>query len=577
MCSSSVRAHALTFFAKGVWMQTSRRVPSLIGGIALFVGAFIVTSNVWARFRGPNRLLNQDLLIYLNSTAFATALFTGFLLILIANGLRRGKRRAWQITLAILILNLISEFFRFRVHAIQISLTIFLLLILWFSRHQFQAKSDPSYRFRPIFLFSVTFTFFLAAGVILFYARHSQNVLGQPTLSDVLLTVIAGFFWIQGPVILTSDIAEKTIYLTLGVFGIFIILVPLWAFLRRVSSIPTSSDFEKREILSAAEKFDDSDSLTYFATRNDKSVIWTDNKHAGIAYRVQNGVMLASGDPFGEYSLWPEAITHFLAKAREYGWTPAVMGGSERGGKVWVQHAGLSAIEIGDEAIINLKSFTLEGHHMSNLRQTINKARRTGFRCATSIVKDLPISESEELLTIAGKWRGDAIERGFSMSMDRFLGEIDENCVVVRGYQGDELVGFLYFVPWGKVGYSLDRMQRAPGNWPGLTELMILTMVEFCSQKELSYLSLNFAAFRSIIERAEKINAGPILRTLRTLIKFFSGWFQVESLYRFNAKFQPEWNARYILYPSVSDFTSVVWAALKAEKFIAGFGRRVSK
>jgi lysyl-tRNA synthetase class 2 len=48
----------------------------------------------------------------------------------------------------------------------------------------------------------------------------------------------------------------------------------------------------------------------------------------------------------------------------------------------------------------------------------------------------------------------------------------------------------------------------------------------------------------------------------------------VESLYRFNAKFQPEWRTRYVLYPKAKDLVAVAWAALKAEKFIAGFGKR---
>ena len=147
----------------------------------------------------------------------------------------------------------------------------------------------------------------------------------------------------------------------------------------------------------------------------------------------------------------------------------------------------------------------------------------------------------------------------------------------MRGFKNGELVAFLYFVPWGRIGFSLDRMQRAPEPFPGITELMIVEMIEFCKENKFRYLSLNFAAFRSIIERAEKISAGPILRTLRALIRFFSGWFQVESLYRFNSKFQPDWNARYILYPRVADLSSVVWSALRAEKFIAGFGRRKGK
>ena len=551
-----------------------RKVPSLVGSITLFVGFFTVISNISTRFRGPARSIDQYFLVYLNSTGFATALFTGFIMILLARGLSRGKRRAWQISITILLVNLATEALRFHLHPTQIALTAFLILILVIFREEFKAKSDPSIRFNAFFLFIITFTFFLAVGVLLFYARHSANVQGNPTFLDLILTVLAGFVWLHGPVLLSSSLSEDTIYLTLGIFGVFIILVPLWAFLRRVSAIPPASEEEKKEIAKLVRKFGDEDSLAYFATRDDKSVIWSNNRQAGISYRVQGGVMLASGDPFGEQSLWPEAIQNFLAKAREYGWTPAVMGASERGGRYWVEKGDLSAIEIGDEAIVDVEDFTLEGRPMSNVRQTVNKAKREGFTSDVIKVSDMSDVEKMELKALAAYWRGDSKERGFSMSMDRFIGEIDIDALLVRGYKEGRLIAFLYFVPWGKVGYSLDRMQRAPEPFPGITELMILQAIEYCRENKWKYLSLNFAAFRSVIERAEKISAGPILRTLRALIRFFSGWFQVESLYRFNAKFHPEWNARYILYPGVADFTSVVWAALRAEKFIAGFGRR---
>ena len=211
---------------------------------------------------------------------------------------------------------------------------------------------------------------------------------------------------------------------------------------------------------------------------------------------------------------------------------------------------------------------------MCNVRQTLNKAKREGYSCSTVRISELGTEEQEKIRNLAKVWRGDSIERGFSMSMDRFMGEIDQRSILVRGFKDGELIAFLYFVPWGRTGFSLDRMQRASQPFPGITEMMIVSMIEFCTENKFRYLSLNFAAFRSIIERAEKISAGPILRTLHFLIRFFSGWFQVESLYRFNAKFQPDWNARYILYPSVTELSSVVWAALRAERFIAGFGKR---
>ena len=453
-------------------------------------------------------------------------------------------------------------------------LATFLLFTLLITRDEFQAKSDPSTRLRPLFGLVFGFLFFFLVGILLFYFRNSNNVVGNPNLNEVMLTVLAGMIWVSGPVQLSTGLLQDTIRVTLGAFGIFVIILPLWAYLRRVSKVPTTNQSEKELIKELVSKFGDEDSIAYFATRDDKSFIWTKNNKAGIAYRVQNGAMIASGDPIGEYSLWPEAVALFISRAAEYGWTPGVLGASERGGRIWVDVAGMSAVEIGDEAIINCEEFSLEGRSMSNVRQTINKARREGMTAETKRVGELTKEERAVIRDLARKWRGNSAERGFSMSMDRFLGDIDNDAILVRGYMNNELVGLLYFLPWGRVGFSLDRMQRAPIPLPGLTELMIEEMVNFCKANKYKYISLNFAAFRSVIERAEKISAGPLLRTIRALIKFASGWFQVESLNRFNAKFPPEWNARYLLYPGVGEFTRVVWAALRAEKFIDGFGLR---
>ena len=114
-------------------------------------------------------------------------------------------------------------------------------------------------------------------------------------------------------------------------------------------------------------------------------------------------------------------------------------------------------------------------------------------------------------------------------------------------------------------------MQRERGTDPGLNELIIAETVEYAKEGGITHISLNFAAFRSLFERADKISAGPITRGTRNLIRFFSNWFQVESLYRFNAKFQPEWQTRYVIYPKASELPKVGWAALRAEKFISGF------
>jgi len=126
----------------------------------------------------------------------------------------------------------------------------------------------------------------------------------------------------------------------------------------------------------------------------------------------------------------------------------------------------------------------------------------------------------------------------------------------------------LHFVPWGTDGLSLDLMRRDRAADPGLNELLIVAALRAAGDLGVTRLSLNFAVFRSALERGSRLGAGPILRLWRELLLLASRWFQIESLYRFNAKWRPVWEPRFICYRNAREIPRVAIAALEAEAFI---------
>lgn len=552
-------------------MKTFRQVPLWIGRLTLLLGILNVAANVFRNFQPLANRISGYTPLLINSTAFSTALFTSLMLILVARGLSRRKRRAWNLSIIILVINIVAELSREITHPAQLVVNSGLVLLLVVFRKEFYAISDPTTKRQPFIAFFLILLLIIISGILFIYFRHRTQIQGNFGFTDVLQQVLEGLVGITGPIKFTSNTVSDTVGYTLGALGIFSIILPLWLFFRRSTSLPTMSAEELEHVKILIRHDQDQDSLGYFATRKDKSVVWTENRKAGIAYRVQNGVMLASGDPFGEFSLWPDAITEFLKIAQQHAWTPGVMGCSDRGGEVWVEKSGMIAIDIGDEAIIKVADFTLDGRPMANVRQMVNRIARKGYITTTTQWSDLDSETKKKLRKLANEWRYGVAERGFSMSMDRFGEEADSNTYITIAFLEGEIKGLLYFVPWATNSLSLDRMQRERGTDAGVNELMITDTVAWGRANGITHISLNFAAFRSLFERADKISAGPITRGMRNLIRFLSGFFQVESLYRFNAKFQPEWETRYVLYPRAADLPKVAWAALKAEKFVSGF------
>jgi lysyl-tRNA synthetase class 2 len=322
------------------------------------------------------------------------------------------------------------------------------------------------------------------------------------------------------------------------------------------------------------------DSLGYFATRRDKSVIFAPNGRAAITYRVEVGVCLVSGDPVGDPRSWPQAIAAWLERCRDYGWAPGVMGASSTGAQAY-READLSALQLGDEAILYPDKFRLSGADMRGVRQAVTRARRAGLTVRMRRHRDLSAEEMAQVIARADAWRDTETERGFSMALGRLGDTADGDCLLVEALQGDDaggagqVVGMLSFVPWGPSGLSLDLMRRSPKSPNGTVELMVSELLQQADTVGVSRVSLNFAMFRSAFEEGARLGAGPVARLWRALLVFFSRWWQLETLYRSNMKYQPDWVPRFACYEDTRLIPRVGVASVIAEGFLVlPFSRR---
>jgi lysyl-tRNA synthetase class 2 len=195
---------------------------------------------------------------------------------------------------------------------------------------------------------------------------------------------------------------------------------------------------------------------------------------------------------------------------------------------------------------------------------------RTGVTVRIRRHADVGPAEMGRIIDLADRWRGADVERGFSMALGRLGDPNDARCVLVVAYDdaGDE-VALLSFVPWGAGGLSLDLMRRDSRSDSGVTEFMVATLMREAPRLGVHRISLNFAVFRAVFAEGARIGAGPVLRLWRRLLLIASRWFQLESLYRSNVKYDPEWVPRYLCYADVRDLPKVSLASAAAEGFVA--------
>lgn len=354
----------------------------------------------------------------------------------------------------------------------------------------------------------------------------------------------------------------------LNLGGLVLLLTVLYALFRSPRGRELQSRGDEDRLRALLERHGARDSLGYFALRRDKAVVFSASGKAAVAYRVVGGVALAAGDPIGDVEAWPGAIDAWLMETRDHAWIPAVMGASEEGGTVYARH-GLDALELGDEAIVETDEFTLDGRAMRGVRQAYNRVRRAGYTTRIRRHREISPGCMAQLIAAADRWRDGQTERGFSMALGRLGDPADGECVMIECHDGDgELRALLSFVPWGPKGLSLDLMRRDRDGENGLMEFMVLDLIERSREVGVERLSLNFAMFRSVFEGGARLGAGPVLRLWRSALVFFSRWWQLESLYRANAKYRPIWEPRFLLFAKSAHLPRIGLASARAEGFI---------
>ncbi|MET7984003.1 phosphatidylglycerol lysyltransferase domain-containing protein [Streptomyces sp. NPDC005281] len=514
---------------------------------------------------------------YLLTAGFASGVFTMFLAIT----MRRRKRAAWILNsvlsgLFLLLFGVAMAFTEIRQYTqnwVSLVLTAAFVTSLAVGRREFYAKGDRS---NPKLAAAVAAGGLLVTSLLAALLVTVTNHAHEPHRSTFLDR------WRYGTLRLVSVTADDSHYpgiatpnwvnVTVNVLSTLLVLAVLYAAFRSRRAVdPLTEDDEKR-LRALLERNGDRDSLGYFSLRREKSVVWSPTGKAAVAYRVVGGVSLASGDPIGDPEAWPGAIEPWLAEAREHGWIPAVMGASEEAGTVYSRH-GLDALELGDEALVETAEFTLEGRAMRTVRQAYNRVMRAGYRVRIRRHEDIPAAELAYLLQRADDWRDGATERGFSMALGRLGDPEDGRCVMLECTDSDgELRAVLSFVPWGPNGLSLDLMRRDRDAENGLMEFMVIELLRRAREIGITQVSLNFAMFRSVFERGARLGAGPVLRLWRSLLSFFSRWWQIESLYRANAKYRPIWEPRFLLFEKSADLLRIGVASARAEGFLEAPG-----
>jgi lysyl-tRNA synthetase class 2 len=534
------------------WLPSA---PTLAALAAAIVGAINVASALTPNIRWRGHLLLDFEAVSDIRLLHAFALPAGMALLLVAPYLLKRRRRAWQAAVTLMVvlgvLNLLKG-----LDFEETAITWLTAGLLARAQAAFCVDHDAVTLRSAVWKVPLLGAFGLTLAGAAGWASE-----GRPSLASVARETGDLLLWTTGPLQL------HRIPLAAIVHGIEVgtLLAMAYAIFRPLAGPRSLPSPAARSAAAALVRRHGTDTLSFFKLRADKHYLFSDDRSAFVGYRVENGVLLLSGDPVGPEATLPALLDGVAAFAEIRGLKLGAVGASERMCPHY-ERIGLRTIYLGDEAIIDVPEFSLQGRPIRKVRQSVTRLSKAGFSAELLAVDALDVGTTEEIEAVLERGREGAPERGFSMAMDSIRTDHDaDTLVLVARDESDParpIRGVLHFVPcYGRAAVSLSFMRRDPGTPNGLTEFMVVRAVELLRERGVAEMSLNFAAFARWLHSPRR----PAERVLGKLIALGNPFFQIESLYRFNAKFFPRWEPRYLVYEGPLGLPRAGLAAMWAE------------
>ena len=522
-------------------------VKLLAIGVAL-IGLGSAVSALTPDLAERTRLLTGIVPIQATRTAHVIVFELGVLLVVVAFGLVRRRRRAWQLAIALLGLTAVLHLAKgLDVEEAVVALVLMGLLLLRRDAFTVEGAHDTTRR-------TLKWVAILAAGGVLvgivlaeLVARSAGTPISLREALDQALDALVG----------APDSPSA-----LGLYTAIAIAIAVVLWLRPVPPPDPSADRD-RDLARSILRRHATDGLSYFTLRRDTTLAFAPEGDAFLAYRVVANVALVSGNAVGPDAACARLIRDFHEEQIGLGRRVAVVGLPASARALW-EGAGLMVRYIGDEAVVDPETFTLEGRAMRKVRQSVARVERDGYTTVVRRRDELDAAMVARLREVSDLWLGGAGERGFSMALDDPFAAEHGACVFAIALDPDGApAGYIHFVPVLATGdLSLSTMRRRDDTPNGLNEALLCATFAWGREHGVRRVGLNFSAFGRIL-RADDLDGWE--RLAAQALMQGDRWFQLERLDAFNRKFLPTWEPRYAACERAVDLPQAALAILAAE------------
>jgi phosphatidylglycerol lysyltransferase len=508
-----------------------------------------------------HRLLREFFPLEFLHLSRSITLLIGFALVISSINIYRRKRRAFR---AVLLLACSSVVF----HLIkgldyeEAAFSAVLVVLLWFARKSFTMGSGlPDWRSGIVGL-GTAFLVALGYGIAGFWFLDPREFGINFTLVDSIHRTLHFLSLAGDPQIVPHTRHARWFIDSLYLTTVTTIVYSGFALFRPVIYRFRTHPHERETATRIVERYGRS-AQDYFKTWPDKSFFFPPSRQCFVAYRVGGSFAVALGDPVGPEEEIENTIQHFKAFCDENGWgagfhqaLPDFLPSYRR--------LGFKKMKIGDEAIVDLASFTLDGKPMKSTRNAIVKLEKSGVH-TVRYEPPLPDDVMEQLKEVSDEWLQIPGRRERQFTLGRFdPNYVRSTSVVVAADKDGRIEAFVNEVPSFRKGETtLDLMRRRADASNGIMDYLFVKAFLLGKEKGFQRFNLGMAPMSGF---QEKEDASPQERAVHTFFQQLNFLFSYKGLRAYKAKFASSWEPRYVVYRNVLELPRLAIALGKVSQ-----------
>jgi phosphatidylglycerol lysyltransferase len=521
---SQRRAQAARVGAAFDWL-TEQLTPRVLAVVTFIAGIILLFSGATPAAAGRLAVLDRVLPLEVIEASHFLGSIAGAALLLLSQGLARRLDGAWLLTVGVVTAGIIASLLK-GVDYEEAMILGFVLIVLWRARPAFDRRAAfLDTRFTAGWIVAIVGAIGASAWLGFFAFKH---------------VAYSSELWWQFEL---HGEASRFLRATVGAM----VALLLFAVSRVASPARHEADEPTDEDLHAAGEIigAQTNASAFLVYLRDKALMFDEQRRGFLMYGAEGRTWVALGDPIGPPDVRAALIRSFLEHCDDYAATPVFYEIRKDSLHLYADF-GLTFVKLGEEAVVDLSQFSLDGSRNKPLRHALRHLEHHGASCRIVLPADVP-GVLDALQSVSDDWLTHKAggEKGFSLGF--FRRDYVERFPVAVVERKGQIVAFASVWPGpNAVELSIDLMRYHHEAPNGVMEGLMVYLMRWGKEQGYRSFSLGMAPLSGF----EGSPVAPLWNRLGSfLYSHGEKFYNFQGLRAYKDKFHPSWESRYLAYP----------------------------